>query len=62
MLSTFHPRSAKLAARGLGLPTVPSHRQRSREEKEEEKLGRLATDIGATDGVQVSRCIVFIIH
>jgi hypothetical protein len=29
-------------------------KQRTREEKEEEKLGRLATDISATDGVQVS--------
>ena len=31
----------------------------SKEEKEEEKLGRLATDIAATDGVQVSRYIVY---
>ena len=31
-----------------------SKRQRTREEKEEEKLGRLATDISTTDGVQVS--------
>jgi hypothetical protein len=29
-------------------------KQRTREEKEEEKLGRLATDISTTDGVQVS--------
>ena len=48
-------RSAKNAAKGLGLPTELARRQRSREEKEEEKLGRLATDIAATDGVQVSR-------
>jgi len=47
-------RSAKNAAKGLGLPTELARRQRSREEKEEEKLGRLATDIAATDGVQVS--------
>ena len=29
-------------------------RQRTKEEKAEEKLGRLATDISTTDGVQVS--------
>merc|ERR1719233_2534751 len=29
-------------------------RQKSKEEKQEEKLGRLATDISTTDGVQVS--------
>ena len=53
-------RSAKNAAKGLGLPTELARRQRSREEKEEEKLGRLATDIAATDGVQVSRyCKLF---
>ena len=50
-------RSAKNAAKGLGLPTELARRQRSREEKEEEKLGRLATDIAATDGVQVSRWV-----
>lgn len=33
-----------------------TRRQKSKEEKQEEKLGRLATDITNTDGLQV--CIV----
>lgn len=46
---------AKSATRAAKMVTAEvSKRQRTREERAEEKLGRLATDISTTDGVQVS--------
>ena len=45
-------RTARSAAKMITVEVAK--RQKTKEEKEEEKLGRLATDISTTDGVQVS--------
>ena len=49
----------------LGFPGDLARRGRSKEEKEEEKLGRVSTDITATDSVEVSRwvtCLLLLLY